>query len=231
MTKVAFCIPSTTNNREWNNISETDLWRVLMHSLENYLPNNTEITLYIGYDDDDKVLSIQEQRMKAEAFFMNFNIKWFSFPKHYKGNVSWIWNDLGRRAIEDGFEYLKILGDDIRLPRDRDWLTCFINKLKKNENIGWVAGWSNNDQIPTQFLIHKTHMEIFDFVYPREIPNWGVDDALYQLYPKKYGIWLKSYPLLNVGGEPRYEIKFNEKFVKAIVKRYKPKFNRFLNSK
>jgi len=37
--------------------------------------------------------------------------------------------------------------------------------------------------------------------------------------------------LLNVGGDPRYEIKFSEQFVKSIVKRHKPKLNRFLSSK
>ena len=41
----------------------------------------------------------------------------------------------------------------------------------------------------------------------------------------------KSYPLLNVGGAPRYEIQFSEKYVKAIVKRYKPKFNKFISEK
>ena len=47
-----------------------------------------------------------------------------------KGKPTWIWNDLTNIAIEKGYEYFKILGDDIRLPRDTGWLSCFINKLK-----------------------------------------------------------------------------------------------------
>ena len=230
MTKVAFCIPTTTNKRDWKTIEETDLWRVLFCTLEKFTPQH-EITLFIGFDADDKVFSIEEERMKPEAVFQNFKIKWFPFNEKFKGKVNLIWNDLARSAIDDGFNYLKILGDDIRLPNDRDWLSCFINKLKKNDNVGFVAGWSGNDAIPTQFLVHKTHFEIFDWIYPPEIPNWGVDNWMYDIYPEKYREWLKSYPLLNVGGSPRYEIQFSEKFVKAIVKRYRPRLNRFISSK
>tara|TARA_R100000734_G_C3317218_1_gene110146 strand:+ start:1638 stop:2333 length:696 start_codon:yes stop_codon:yes gene_type:complete len=231
MNKIAFCIPTTTNKREWTSAEETDLWRVLFTELENYLPTNSEITCFVGYDHDDKVWKDVDQRMKCNATFTKFKIEWTAFGDEVKGKPTWIWNDLASFAMSEGFNYFKILGDDIRLPRDTGWLSCFVNKLKKNRNIGWVAGWSNNDAIPTQFLIHKTHLEIFEFVYPKEIPNWGCDDFMYQVYPEKLGVWLKSYPLLNVGGSPRYDVQFSEKYVKAIVRRYKPKLNRFLSSK
>ena len=142
-----------------------------------------------------------------------------------------IWNSLAYEALKQEYDYLKVLGDDIRMPNDNGWLGCFIYKLKKNENIGFSAGWSNNDQIPTQFLIHKTHINIFDFVYPNEIPNWGCDNWMYDIYPEKYRNWIKSFPLLNVGGQPRYEIQFSETYVAAIVRRYKPKFIKFLSEK
>ena len=231
MNKIAFCIPTTTNKREWTSAKETDLWRVLFTELENYLPTNSEITCFVGYDHDDKVWKDVDQRMKCNATFTKFKIEWTAFGDEVKGKPTWIWNDLASFAVDEGFNYFKILGDDIRLPRDTGWLSCFVNKLKKNRNVGWVAGWSNNDAIPTQFLIHKTHLEIFEFVYPKEIPNWGCDDFMYQVYPEKFGVWLKSYPLLNVGGSPRYDVQFSEKYVKAIVRRYKPKLNRFLSSK
>ena len=231
MNKIAFCIPTTCNKREWTSAEETDLWRVLFTELENYLPTNSEITCFVGYDHDDKVWQKVDERMKCNATFTKFKIEWTAFGDEVKGKPTWIWSDLGSFAVSEGFDYLKILGDDIRLPRDTGWLSCFVNKLKKNGNIGWVAGWSNNDAIPTQFLIHKTHLEIFEFVYPKEIPNWGCDDFMYQVYPEKFGVWLKSYPLLNVGGSPRYDVQFSEKYVKAIVRRYKPKLNRFLSSK
>ena len=231
MPEFAFIIPSTTNKRdEWKQAEDTYLWTILCSSLEKYTPDigPRRIKLFIGYDEDDRIYSLVNERMKFKAVFMKFDIEWFPQPVCLKGKLSTIWNNLGREAIVQGYDYIKILGDDIRMPSDTGWLGHFHNKLKKNNNIGWSAGFSNNDNIPTQFLVHKTHFEIFNFFYPEEIPTWGVDDFLYQVYPAKYRNWMKSYPLFNVGGAPRYEITFSEKFVKAIVKRYRPKLNRHL---
>ena len=228
--KVAFLIPSTTNNRdEWKTAQDTYLWNILCESLERHTPDH-EIKLFIGYDEDDRIYSLAEERLKFRAKFMNFKIEWFPMF-HKKGKVTMIWNSLAYEALKQEYDYLKVLGDDIRMPNDNGWLGCFINKLKKNENIGFSAGWSNNDQIPTQFLIHKNHINIFDFVYPNEIPNWGCDNWMYDIYPEKYRNWIKSFPLLNVGGQPRYEIQFSETYVAAIVRRYKPKFIKFLSEK
>ena len=228
--KVAFVIPSTTYNRdEWSTAQDTYLWNILCMSLDKYTPQH-DIKLFIGYDHDDRIYSDAEERLKFKARFDKFKIEWFPML-NLKGKVSQIWNKLGDEALKQDYEYIKVLGDDIKLPNDIGWLGCMINKLKKNDNIGFSAGWSNNDQIPTQFLIHKTHINIFDFIYPNEIPNWGVDNWLYEIYPEKYRIWLRSYPLLNVGGQPRYQIHFSEKYVDAVVRRYKPKFNRFISQK
>ncbi len=228
--KVAFLIPSTSNGRdEWSSAQDTYLWKILCESLEKYTPDH-EIKLFIGYDEDDRIYSIAEERLKFRAKFMNFKIEWFPMF-HKKGKVTMIWNSLAYEALKQEYDYLKVLGDDIRMPNDNGWLGCFINKLKKNENIGFSAGWSNNDAIPTQFLIHKTHINIFDFVYPNEIPNWGCDNWMYDIYPEKYRNWIKSFPLLNVGGQPRYEIQFSETYVAAIVRRYKSKFIKFLSEK
>ena len=225
--KVAFVIPSTTNNRdEWLKAEDTYLWEILCNSLEKYTPQH-DIKLFIGYDSDDRIYSIADERLKFKAVFTKFKIEWFPMV-NLKGKLSTIWNKLGEEALKQDYDYIKLLGDDIKMPNDIGWLGCMINKLKKNNNIGWSAGYSNNDRIATQFLVHKTHYEIFGFFYPREIPTCGVDDFIHNVYPEKYRKWLKSYPLYNLGGEPRYHIHFSEKFVDAIIRRYKPRLNRFL---
>jgi hypothetical protein len=229
MNNLAFCVPTTTHKREWKTAEETYLYEILFSELEKWTPSGFDITVFVGYDDDDKVWSHVNERMKCNAVFTKFNIEWIPFGKEVKGKPTWIWNELAYEAVRRDYEYIKVLGDDIRLPRDTAWLSCFVKKLKKNKNIGFVAGWSNNNQIPTQFLIHKTHLDIFGFVYPPEIDNWGCDNWMADIYPKKWALWLKSYPLLNVGGDPRYDIIFSEKFVASLVRRYKPKFNKFLN--
>ena len=227
--KVAFLIPSTTNARDWEKSEDTYLCQILCKSLELHTPQH-DIKLFVGYDEDDKIYSVAEERLKFKALFTKFKIEWFPM-KDLKGKVTTIWNKLAEEALNQGYEYFKALGDDIRLPNDSGWLGCMINKLKKNNNIGYSAGWSNNDQIPTQFLVHKTHINIFGFIYPNEIPNWGCDNWLHEIYPEKFRNWIKTYPLLNVGGQPRYEIQFSEKYVSAILRRYKPKFNKYLSEK
>lgn len=227
--KVGFIIPSTTNGRDWKEAEDTYLWNILCKSLQAHTPDH-QIKLFIGYDDDDKIYSIAEERLKFQAVFDNFKIEFFPMY-NLKGKVTTIWNRLAEQALSQDYDYLKILGDDIKLPKDGGWLGCMINKLKKNQNIGFSSGWSNNDQIPTQFLVHKTHFKIYGFIYPNEIPNWGCDNWLYEIYPEKYRNWIRSYELLNVGGDPRYDIQFSEKFVHAIVRRYKPKFNKYLSEK
>ena len=82
--KIAFLVPTTTNKRDWSTITETYLWNVLMKNLEHKTPLNCEIKLFIGYDEDDKVLSNINQRMKANAIFKNFEIEWISFNEQYK---------------------------------------------------------------------------------------------------------------------------------------------------
>jgi hypothetical protein len=115
------------------------------------------------------------------------------------------------------------------MPNDIGWLGCFINKLKKNKNIGWAAGWSNNDQIPTQFLVHKSHYDIFGFFYPPQIHAWYCDNFMAEIYPNRFRVWLKSYPLLNLGGDPRYIPENDSKLCEILVRRYKPKLNSYLN--
>ena len=231
MTKVAFIVPSTTNKRDWSSVNETYLFNILMSELQNKPPIDCDITLFVGYNIDDKIYSIMEERLACNAVFDNFKIEWIPFNNEYKGKPTWIWNNLAEVAVNKGFEYIKVLGDDITLPKDAYWLTAMINKLKKNDNIGWSAGWSNNNDIATQFLIHKTHLDIFEFVYPPQIIAWFCDDWLNLIYPDKYKNWMINYQLLNVGGEPRYTPKNDKKLCHMLVKRYKPTFTRFLSLK
>tara|TARA_R110002096_G_scaffold272797_1_gene466527 strand:- start:500 stop:1186 length:687 start_codon:yes stop_codon:yes gene_type:complete len=219
--KIAFIIPSTSNEREWTNFNETYLNRIIGKTI----PKIYNIKLFVGYNEDDKLYSKLEERVDS---IDNILIEWVSFTHEYKGNPCSIWNSLGDIAVGQGYEYLMVLGDDISMPENPDWLWIFINKLKDNNNIGYSAGWSNNDQIPTQFLIHKKHIEIFKFIYPPQIRNWQCDNFLYELYGKK-GNWLKEYHLLNVGGKPRYTPDNCIKLKEILVKKHRKNLFKYLN--
>ena len=238
--KIAFLVPSTTNKRNYDNIHQTELYKHLLPSVLNVC-KDFQISVYVGYDDDDELYSNIDLPKFYPPLYNNdglgyegtdsfdgiFDIKWIPV-KNMKGKPTHIWNHLGELALRDGFEYFMVLGDDIVCDKRKEWLGVFLKSLNKNNNVGYSAGWSNNDQIPTQFLIHKTHLDIFGFIYPPAIVNWGCDDWMFQIYGK-FGKWFREYHLLNVGGEPRYDVVFNENFIKAVVKRYKPILNRFIS--
>jgi hypothetical protein len=230
MTPVAFLVPATTNKRDWKEVEETDLYAILCQSLRIAPPLNIELTVFCGFDHDDPLYSVLENRLKFNAVFHEFEIKWYEFDHSYKGKPTWIWNSLGDIAINHGFEWLKALGSDIAMPKDRCWLGKMINDLKKTNKVGISAGDSGNPNLAmTQFLIHKTHVQIFGFIFPPEIENWGCDNWIQEVYPHKFVHYSPQYKLFNLGGSPRYQIKFSRKFIDAMVKRHRPAVNRWIN--
>jgi hypothetical protein len=223
----AFLVPSTTRFRDWKTIEETYLYSILLRTLDAHTPP-VDISVYVGYDNDDPIYSKEEERLKLNAIFMKFKIVWIEF-KPDPGNVVAVWNGLMKVAINHGFDWFKILGDDIRLPNDPSWLRVFQKAIVKNNYMGWSAGYSNNDNIATQFLIHKNHWATFEFVFPPLLKNWYCDDWINQVYPDQYKYWRKDYPLLNVGGQPRYNPRNDKKMCETLVRRHKKDFREFLN--
>lgn len=221
MVQVAFCIPSTTNKRDWKTIHETYLLKILLPTLSE-MKSDCNIKVFIGYDEDDKIYS--EHRINK---YKDIEIDWTSFDSSFKGNPVGIWNVLAEKSIKAGFDYLMILGDDITIPQD-NWLDRFIVNLNIRDNIGFSAGWSNNDNIPTQFLINKKHIEIFNWVYPPLLKNWFCDDFMYNIYPYKYRYWDKDVKLLNVGGEPRYNPNNDKNLCDRLLKRYKKNLCKYI---
>jgi len=229
MTRIAFLVPATTHKRDWKDYTETDLYMFLMKSLEEHPPSGVEITILVGYDHDDTMYSVAENRMRFNAVFP-FTIKWYEYDGSYKGKPTWIWNSLGDIAVNQGFEWFKALGSDIIVPKDKGWIGKMINDLKKSKKVGLSAGDSGNPELPmTQFLIHKTHIQIFGWIFPPQIENWGCDNWIQEVYPEKYIHYSPHLKLLNLGGSPRYEIKFSRKYITALVKRHKPAVNRWIN--
>jgi len=223
----AFLVPSTTRHRDWETIEDTCLYDTLLRTLDKHTPP-VDISVYIGYDRDDEIYSKEEERLKVNAIFMKFKIVWIEFEPD-PGNVVAVWNGLMKVALSHGFNWFKILGDDIRMPNDPSWLRVLQKAIVKNNYVGWGAGYSNNDNIATQFLIHRTHWEIFEFVFPPQIKNYFCDDWMNEVYPEKYKIWRKDYPLLNTGGLPRYIPRNDRKLCDMLVRRHKKEIPEFLN--
>lgn len=220
---VAFCIPTTSNGRDWNTFDDSYLNQILLPSLSISIH---KVILYIGYDKNDKVFGNYKNRPKT---YKGIKLNWYSFNDDYKGNPCGIWNELIRMSIMDKIEYYMVLGDDISLDQNKLWLDVFLKKLKQNNNIGYSAGWSNNDQIPTQFLIHKRHIDIFGWMFPPQIKNYYCDNFIAELYGDKYGNWLKEYRHLNIGGTPRYTPNDDRNLCNILVRKNKKLLKSYLD--
>ena len=220
--KIAFCIPTTSNLRSWKTLEESYLYKILLPSI-NILSEKYDIKLFVGYDFDDKLYS----KINLPKSYYDIVIDWKDF-KGCRGNPCKIWTDLSKVAIDNGYEYFICCGDDIRFDPNKTWLDLFIDKLKKNNNIGYSAGYSNNELIPTQFLFHKTHYEIFGWIFPPEILNWQCDDFIYEIYGKD-GNWMKEFKHYNIGGQPRYYPNNCVTLRKKLVQEHSSKIKNYIN--
>ncbi len=217
-----FLVPTTSNHTDWEVAEDTHLYKIFFRSLAQHRPDAIN-TIYCGFDFDDKIFGIGYEREKFNKF--GFNIEWIPVEPN-RGNVVSIWNHLATVSKSD---YLMIIGDDILFPNDKDWLRLFKKMLIKNNNWGWSAGYSNNDKIATQFLIHRKHIHHFGWVYPPALKNWYCDDFMFQIYPRSFRGWRKDYPLLNCGGNPRYMPQNDKNLCDKLIQRYQKDLLKSIN--
>ena len=79
--KIAILIPSTTNNREWNCITDTYLYKSIISFVSRYNPDY-EYKFYVGIDKDDKIYNDKEQRQKIYELcrtWKNINFQFYPF--------------------------------------------------------------------------------------------------------------------------------------------------------
>ena len=113
------------------------------------------------------------------------------------------------RILADGnrYEYLWQVNDDVHIKTD-NWVKKSIEGLPE-DNVGMVGPRDHEDYVPrlvTQAFVHRTHMQIFDPMYPFVFPNWYMDDWLWFVYGLKRSILLPDTFVINTPHSPRYGI-------------------------
>ena len=228
MDKICFCIPTTSRNRSDPN-KELELITSLRKLNKSLLAKQQNLSIIIGYDNDDPYYSLDFNREYFNKEFQNLNIMWEE-QKVEKGNVVEIWNNLVKRANELKYKYFMVIGDDIDYPENSEWINNFVKKLKSTNDIGISGGDSGNPYLPmTQFMISYKHFELFNFVFNPMLKNWFCDNYLLELYPKKYTHYDENVKVLNIGGKPRYQPENHQRLYKSLIKRDKPKLLKFIN--
>ena len=205
--KVAILIPSTTKERPWKNIKETDLYKINLKSfLLSYDPEHT-YTYYVGVDDDDPLYSKESERKELLRFISvmkNVSLQFVSMRGINKGHLTVMWNRLFEKAYHEGNDYFYQCGDDIQF-LNKGWVTQSIKLLRLYHNLGCTGPHDKlQHRVHTQSFVSRKHYEIFKFYFPPEIINWFCDDWMTKVYWEDL-----LYPLLdkwcmNCGGAPRY---------------------------
>ena len=99
------------------------------------------------------------------------------------------------------------MNDDVKI-RTHDWVRKFIQSIPEDK-IGMTGpqDWQSlSPTLITQAFVHRTHMQIFDPMYPFAFPNWYMDFWLMFVYgPERSGFcpdtWVSNSP-----HPPRYGV-------------------------
>ena len=106
----------------------------------------------------------------------------------------------------DRYEYIWQVNDDV-LTRTDNWVTKSIEGLPADK-LGMTGPRDHEDYVPnliTQAFVHRTHMQIFDPMYPFVFPNWYMDDWMGMVYGEERSPLLPDTFVINTPHSPRYE--------------------------
>ena len=215
MTRVSLLIPCTSKGRpQWKSMKDSYLYN---YTLKTFLLTQSpeyNYTFYIGYDDDDRIYSKEEEQQLITRFsnvFKNISFQFIPFNNIKKGHVTKMWNILFEKAYNDGCDYFFQCGDDIDF-KTKEWVRDCIITLKEKNDIGLTGPINNNNRILTQAMVSRKHMDIFGWFFPEEIINWCCDDWYNYVYQPNYFYPLNKHFCSNEGGQPRYDINNNSNF-------------------
>ena len=151
---------------------------------------------YLGYDKNDPFLTnVNNLKSFQETFSKSINDK---CAKDVRGKThlhlvqcshakkpAWAQNDAMMEAYIDDIEYYYRLNDDTEM-QTGEWVQAFLKVLMGYDPpfVGVVGPKhkGGNEVILTYDFVHKTHVDIFGFYYPRLFTDWWADDWVTKVY-------------------------------------------------
>lgn len=103
----------------------------------------------------------------------------------HSGRPAWAQNDAMMAAYMDNMDYYYRVNDDTVM-ETTGWTEKFIDELARFNppNVGVVGPWfrEGNIVILTHDFVHRIHVDIFGFYYPRVFTDWFADDWITGVY-------------------------------------------------
>ena len=166
---------------------------------------------FLGYDANDPFFAERTARRAFREGFekvmgtlcpprLDVTVRFIKCP--YSGRPAWSQNDAMFTAYLDNADYYYRVNDDTNL-NSKDWVTIMINALSQLHppNIGVVgpAHRGGNEMILAYDFVHRTHIDIFGFYYPRTFPDWWADDWISGVYGRDRTRKLESVSAIHTG--------------------------------
>ena len=221
MTKIAFLVPSSSKNRNWESFTDTYIHKHLLSSARKTKDDDFQYCFYLGFDPNDRIYSSEMfmENIKMEyggEFLINITVFEYGIEP---GHLTKMWNKLFSKAYEDGCDYFFQCGDDVEL-LDVGWCSACVNSIKSNNNMGMVGPIDvDYPRILTQTMVSRKHMKVFGYYFPEEIKNWYCDDWINEVYRLTNLAYKPEGRCVNRGGSQRYDIVRVVPNFKELVKR------------
>lgn len=179
-----------------NIVSKVPLFKHLVPSFCKTASAGYQYHFYLGYDQNDAFFT-KPDFLKAfqAAFYQCIKSKCSAALQQsthihlvqcsHSRKPAWAQNDAMMEAYVDDIEYYYRLNDDTEMQTGQ-WIEAFIKNLKGYDPplVGVVGPKhkGGNEAILTYDFVHKTHVDIFGFYYPRLFMDWWADDWVTQVY-------------------------------------------------
>ncbi|ELT91622.1 hypothetical protein CAPTEDRAFT_211641 [Capitella teleta] len=158
--------------------------------------NGYEYRFYLGHDHDDEFFTSPALLLFTQNFHRvissqcppsNFSANLYILRCLHNHKPAWAQNDAMMEAYMDNCEYYYRVNDDIKLLSPL-WTEIYIEILHsyRPPNIGVVGPENGDKHIYLNFeFVHRTHLDIFGFYYPRTFETWWADYWITITYYRK----------------------------------------------
>lgn len=205
--KIGILIPSTTRYITKPSLNKLSLTNKCIPSILKFIEKKYNFLIYIGVDKGDYLETVKH---KLETIFDKIKVVVTS-----GGSFTKTANAIAREAYTDGMDYLVRINDDTTFETN-NWISQGIKVLQNFSppNIGVVGPTcrQGNTAILTHDMVHRTHLEIFDFYYPPYFDNWWSDDWITRVYQPnrstKLNTWVVNHHLS--AHNTRYKVDFKQ---------------------
>ena len=147
-----------------------------------------DYNFYVGHDHDDPFFSKNSSHQSFTNTFYNqiklgcpkrLNVTLHLVECNHAGNPAWAQNDAMMAAYMDNMAYYYRVNDDT-IMETTGWSEKLIEQILRTSppNVGVVGPYfkEGNTAILTHDFVHRSHVDIFGFYYPRVFTDWFADD-------------------------------------------------------